>query len=335
MGWGQPTFPMTGAALPFSMGTNRLMLSAATTTASATYTATIPSSGFYEVSVSYTAFSARVQDAHYVVRHAGGETGFRVNQQRHGGTWVQLGRFYFTAGGTAQVVVFNDSAAAAGSNISLDAVKFGGGMGLIERGAGPSGRPRFEESARYHAQFAGAPASVWAPSGNTPADDRTNDVGTRSRFTAWVHEPGEDAVYVAWHTNAFNGTAVGTNSYVYGPGAPPSPLSQFSGVAGSDRLALLIHGEMINDIKASSGWNRPTWQDRGVNTAYFGELNPSSNSETPAVLLEVAFHDAAADAVHLKEPGFRYLAARAIAQGIIKYFAEKDGVAARLPPSLR
>jgi N-acetylmuramoyl-L-alanine amidase len=332
LGWGRPTFPMTGAALPFTLGSNRLMPSSPTVTASATYTASIPRDGYYDVSVSYMAFTSRVTDAHYLVRHAGGETHFRVNQQRHGGTWVQLGRFYFRQGGTAQVVVQNDSTNAAGTNLSLDAVKFGGGMGLIERGAGASGRPRFEEASRYQAQWAGAPATVFAANGNTPADDRTNDVGTRSRFTAWAHEPGEDAVYVAWHTNAFNGTAVGTNTYIYGPGAPPSPLSQFSGVAGSDRLALLIHGEMVNDIRATSGWNRPTWQDRGVNTAYFGELNPANNGEVPATLLEVAFHDAAADALHLKEPGFRYLAARSITQGIIKYFAERDTVAALLPP---
>ena len=332
MGWGRPTFPMDGAALPFSLGSNRLMASSPTMTASATYTATIPRDGYYDVSVSYTAFTARVNDAHYIVRHAGGDTGFRVNQQRHGGTWVQLGRFYFRQGGTAQVVVQNDSTNAAGSNISLDAVKFGGGMGLIDRGGGVSGRPRFEEASRYQAQWAGAPTTVWAPGGNTPTDDRLNDVGTRSRFTAWVHEPGEDAVYVAWHTNAFNMTAVGTNTYVYGPGAPPSPLSQFSGVAGGDRLGLLIHGELINDIRASTGWNRPAWQDRGVNTAYFGELNPANNGEVPSTLIEVAFHDAAADAVHLREPGFRYLAARAISQGIIKYFAEKDAVPVLLPP---
>lgn len=331
-GWGRPTFPMSGATLPFSMGTNRLMNSAPTATASATYTAQIPRDGFYEVSISYTAFSARVTDAHFIVKHAGGDTHFRVNQQRHGGTWVQLGRFYFKQGGVAQVIAQNDSSNAAGTNISLDAVKFGGGQGLIERGAGPSGRPRFEESARYHTQFAGAPTSVWAAGGNLPSNDRTNDIGTRSRFAAWVHEPGEDAVYVAWHTNAFNGSAVGSNTYIYGPGSPPSPISQFSGVDGGVRLAQLVHAELVADIKATTGWNRPAWQDRGVNTANFGELNPGNNGETPSILIEVAFHDAAADAVHLKEPGFRYLAARAIAQGLIKYFAEKDGVPARLPP---
>lgn len=332
MGWGRPTFPMTGGTLPFSLGTNRLMNAAATATANATYTLQVPADGFYNVYVSYTAFSARVQDAHYLVRHAGGETHFRVNQQRHGGTWVLLGRFFFRAG-PAQVVVFNDSAAGTG-NVSLDAVRLGGGMGLVDRSTGapqPSGRPRYEEAARYHTQFSGAPQSVWAPSNNNPDNDRTNDVGTRSRFTDWLHEPGEDAVYVAWHTNAFNGSAVGTNTYVYGPN-PPDGTYQFTGTPGSDRLGRLIHDELINDIKAPTGWNRPTWLDRGVDTAYFGELNPSNNDETPATLLEIAFHDAAADATHLKEPAFRYLCARAITQGIIKYFAEKDMAPVRLPP---
>lgn len=331
-GWATPAFPMTGATLPFSAGTNRLMDAAATPTASATYTLQVPSAGYYNVSVSYSQFTARVTDAHYVVHHAGGEAHFRVNQQRHGGTWVLLGRFYFRQG-PAQVVVHNDSAGGTG-NVSLDAVRLGGGMGLIDRSTGaaqPSGRPRYEEAARYHTQFAGAPQSVWAPSSNTPGADRDNDVGTRSRFAAWVHEPGEDAVYVAWHTNAFDGTAVGSNTYVYGPN-PVDGSYNFTGVPGSDRLAQLIHGTLVADIKSPSGWNQPTWKDRGINSAYFGELNPSNNPETPAVLVEVAFHDAAADAKHLKEPGFRYLAARAFAKGIIRYFAEKDGVIARFPP---
>lgn len=332
-GWRRPTFPMAGDFLPFE-GTNRLMLASATPTASASYTLTVPADGYYEVSVSYTPFSARVTDAHYEVVHAGGSTEFRVNQQRHGNTWVQLGRFYFRASQPARVIVHNDSANPAGRNVSLDAVKLGGGMGLIDRGMGTSGRPRFEESSRYQAQWAGAPMSVWAPSSNAPSADRNNDVGTRSRFTAWVHEPGEDAVYVAWHTNASGATpatAVGTITFVYGPNPVDGTLN-FTGVDGGMQLATSIHSELMNDFKQDAGWNQPTWRDRQVRSANFGELNPNNNPETPSVLLELAFHDAAADAAHLKEPGFRYIAARAIAQGIIRYFANKDGVPVRLPP---
>jgi hypothetical protein len=331
-GWGRPTFPMDGTVLPFGLGTNRLMSASATPTAQASYSARLPEDGFYSVSISYTQFTARVSDAHVVVKHAGGETHFRINQQRHGGTWIPLGEFYFKASNTAEVTVLNDSVDV-NNNISLDAVKFGGGLGLIER-AGPgssSQRPRYEESARYQAQFAGAPLNVFAPNSNLSTSDRNNDVGTRSRWAAWMHEPGEEAVYVAWHTNAFNASATGTNTYVYGPN-PPDGTYNFTGTPGSDALATAIHNELINDIKAFSGLNRPTWVDRGVDSAYFGELNPNNNSEMPQVLVEVAFHDALADATLLKEPSFRYLAARALAQGIIKYFAAKDGVSAQLFP---
>jgi N-acetylmuramoyl-L-alanine amidase len=324
-GWGTPPSPMLGNTLPFGLGKNRIVDAAATQTASASYTAALPADGWYNVYVSYTAFAGRVTDAHYVVKHRGGESHFRVNQRRHGGTWVLLGNFYFTRTQPAQVVVLNDSAVA--GNLSLDAVRFGGGMGLTNRGGGVSGRPRFEESARYGTQYAGAPVAVFGPNG----DDRTDDVGARSRFAAWVHEPGEDAIYVAWHTNAFNGSAVGTDVYVYGPN-PPDGNYQFTGVAGSDRLAQFVHQELINDIKSPSGWNQPAWYDRGIHSAYFGELNPTNNNEMPAILMEIAFHDAPSDAAHLKEPGFRYLAARAITQGIVRFFAEKDGVTPRFFP---
>lgn len=324
MGWGNPPAVITGATNPFTLGTNRLMDAAAAATASATYSAMLPADGEYNVYVSYTAFTARVTDAHYVVKHGGGESHFRVNQRRAGGTWVYLGRFYFRAGTPAQVQVLNDSASGTG-NISLDAVRFGGGMGRIDRGGGVSGRPRFEESARYHAQFSGAPTSVYDVSDT----DHNDDVSTRSRFAAWVHEPGEDAIYVAWHTNAFNGSAVGTDTYVYGPN-PPDGTFQFTGVAGSDTLARRVQSELINDIR--NGWNMPTWRDRGVHSAYFGELNPNHNNEMPAILIEVAFHDNVNDAAALKEPNFRYLAARAISQGIIRYFAERDSRPVVYPP---
>ncbi len=322
MGWGSPPAVIADQTNPFTLGTNRLLEAAATATASATYSAMLPADGEYNVYVSYTAFTYRVTDAHYVVKHPGGESHFRVNQRRSGGTWVFLGRFWFKAGTAAQVQVLNDSTTVPG-NVSLDAVRFGGGMGRIDRGTGVSGRPRFEESARYHAQLSGAPSTVYDYSDT----DNNDDVGTRSRFAAWVHEPGEDAVYVAWHTNA--GGGVGTNTYVYGPN-PPDGTYQFTGVAGSDTLARRVHAELINDFR--NGWGAPMWRDRGVVSAYFGEVNPSHNNEMPSILIEVAFHDTASDAAALKEPNFRYIAARAISQGIMRYFAEKDGVPVTFPP---
>jgi MYXO-CTERM domain-containing protein len=336
-GYGPVPDPLPSGTNPFTLGNNRLMeaTTAAAPTASATWTLDVPADGQYNVYVSYTQFSYRVPDAHYAVRHAGGEAHFRVNQRRHGGTWVLLGRFFFQKGRDAQkgaVVAFNDASVV--GNVSLDAVRLGGGMGLIDRGIGKSGRPRFEECARYHAQYMGAPASVYD---NTSLTDRDDDISARSRFAAWDHEPGDDGVYVAWHTNACGTTsctARGTETYVYGTN-PPDGTYQFSGVAGSDALAQAVHGEFIQDIRGV--WDphvqSPTqWNNRGIRSAYFGELNPGHNPETPAILLEVAFHNNATDADVLKDPYFRYLAARAIAQGIIKYYAVRDGKTPQLPP---
>ncbi len=325
-GWGAPPSPMATGVNPFALARNRLMDTAPTATANALFTANVPVDGFFNVYVSYSAFTARATDAHYVVKHAGGDTHFRVNQRRGGSTWQLLGKFYFNKGSRPVVQVFNDSKDT-GTNVSLDAVRLGGGMGLIDRGNGVSARPRFEESARYHTQYAGAPTTVY----DARDLDSDDDVVSRSRFAAWAHEPGEDAVYLAWHTNAFDGTAVGTDIYVYGPNGPDGTYN-FTGVPGSDKLAQAVRAELINDIRASSGWNQAAWKDRGVHSAYFGELNPAHNDEMPSILMEIAFHDAAADAKHLKEPQFRYLATRAISQGIIKFFADKDGVAPKFPP---
>lgn len=333
--WGRPTFPMAGTINAFAGGSNRLMTTTPTVTASATWTAQIPRDGFYEVSISYTAFTARVPDAHFLVRHAGGESSFRVNQQRHGGTWVLLGSFYFKAGGVAQVVAQNDSASPQNpANVSLDAVKFGGGVGLIDRGGGVSGRGRFEESSRYQAQWAGAPETAYAPLGNTAANDRNNDISARPRFSAWVREANEPAVYVAWHTNAANTTARGTQTYVYGTNDVNTCqiATDYAGVTGSRQLADFIRTELVNDLRQDAGWNEPTWRDYGTRCANFGEVNPSNNPEFPGVLMEVAFHDNATDAARLKEPWFRYIAARAFMQGIIRYFASVDMVAPAFPP---
>ncbi|MFT7582860.1 MAG: hypothetical protein ACI9MR_004544, partial [Myxococcota bacterium] len=263
---------------------------------------------------------------HYVVRHAGGETELRVNQERHGKTWVDLGRYYFYAGqdhGRGAVVLHNDTSLEPGDFVSADAVRLGGGMGDFQRTT-VSGRPRFEECSRYSAQFNGAPTTVYNRSGT----DRSDDVGTRPRYAAWQNESGEDSVYVAWHTNAPD-PGRGTSTYVYGTNSPDGSY-QFAGTAGSDILAQEVHGAIVGDLR--QGWD-PEWTDRRIRSAYFGEVNPNNNPEMPAVLVEVAFHDTAADAQQLKEPEFRDIVARAFYKGIVRYFARRDGVTAQLLPN--
>lgn len=312
---------------PFALGASRVTLVAPSATAVATWSFTVPSAGDYRVYAAWVAGPNRAPDAHYVVTHAGGESHFRVDQRRHGSTWVSLGRFHFDRAGA--LALSNDSAAA-GSYVSADAVRVGGGMGDAARGNGTivpntstSGRPRWEENARYHIQFTGAPQSVY----RYASDERSDDVGARSRYAAWQNEVGEDAVYVAWHTNAPS-PGVGTSTFVYGPN-PPDGTYDFTGAAGSDDLGRLLHDEVSSDLKAAID---PNWRDRGFYSAYFGELRKSYNPEMPSALCEVAFHSTASDAAYLKEPKVRMVAARAFYQAITRYFAERDGLATHLSP---
>jgi len=326
-GWGPLPSPLTGAENPFALGSARTMMSAAEETGRVVFPADVPESGFYNVYVSYVQGADRAPDAHVIVRHAGGASHLRVDQRRHGSTWVLLGRWYFEAGADpsrASLAIANDSAEP-GRTISFDAVRLGGGMAPHVRGGATTGRPAFESAGRYSAQLLGAPASVW----DYLTDDASNDVVSRPRFAAWEHETGEDAIYLAYHTNAPSPSR-GTLSIAYGNTYPCcAGLGDFAGTAGSLQLLAAVHDEIIGDLRKT--WD-PQWRDAGKVTASLGELRPTHNGEMPAILVELAFHDTLADADALREPRFRMLSARAMAQGVARYFAAKDGRPVVLPP---
>jgi len=324
-GYGALSTPISDQSNPFTAGGSRTFAAVEAATGAAVWTFDVPADGTYNVYVGWVQDASRASDAHYSVRHTGGETHFRVDQRRHGSTWVRLGRFYFEAGRSPArgAVALHDDSADAGATLSADVARIGGGVGVIDRGGGANGKPMFENCSRYYAQLAGAPTTVYDYS----SEDGNDDVGTRSRFSAWEHEDGEDAVYIAWHTNAPD-PGRGTSSFAYGPDSY-GDLSQFTGVPGSLELMDAVHNELIADFRAA--WEED-WRDRGQHTAYFGEVNPNHNPEMPAALFEIAFHDTLADADSLRDPRFRALAARAMAQGVAKYFAAADGATLVLPP---
>ena len=147
------------------------------------YQPTFASSGKYAVYVSYQTMENSVPDAEYIVYHNGSETHFRVNQTMGGGTWVYLGTFDFASGNNQynRVVITNNS-----HNhgvVTADAVRFGGGMGNIERGGSVSGLPRCLEGARYSAQWAGAPTTVYDSKDN--GNDYGDDINVRPYMTNW------------------------------------------------------------------------------------------------------------------------------------------------------
>lgn len=293
-------------------GNYRQATTSPTETATATFTPNVPADGYYRVYLWYRGTSANANDAKVTVRHTGGATVITLNQERDGATFKDLGLYYFRAGSNAASgsVRLSNQSAEGGSVVAADAVRLGGGTGAQTPFGEPSasGWPRFEEAGPYYANFMGCPSATCGSS----------TVSAISRYCAWENESWEDPVFVSWHSNAGSGTSRGTSSFAYTTGDWDDP---FSGVPGGLELRDAVHAEILNDLWA--GYD-PSWQDRGLHTANFGEINPSYNPEMPGALFEMAFHDNATDSLQLQNPIFRQIVARAVYQGIVKYLAARD-----------
>ncbi len=319
--------PWSPGTLPgYNGGTYRTALTAlGTATAQAAWTLVPPWDGLYAVYAWYASGSNRSTDAQFLIEHAGGRSEVRINQQGHGYTWRYLGTFPFRGGQPARVILTNRTDRPENLNrvVVADAIRIGGGRGTVA-GDGPppsprpSGRPRWEEAARYWAKYQGAPPSVYDPfqcSTFSACGDQIDDITARPRYAEWEREPFDDPVYFSLHTNAYNGTLRGTESYVYNNSDP-----NYRRTPGSLELQDAVHTQVIQDIR--TGWD-PNWIDRGKKQANLGELRLLSTM--PGVLMEVAFHDNPQDAAALKDPRFAMLVARAIYKGIVRYYAQRDG----------
>lgn len=290
----------------------RFVSTGATATATATWTIPVARDGLYPVYAWFRASANRSAAAHYTVFHTGGASSATVDQTVDNLTWVHLGDFWFAGGGEARIVLDNQSASP--GVVIADAVRLGGGTGSIARGAGPSGQARWKECARYWSQFAGAPSTVW--DSISGGEDNDDDVTARPRFAEWR---GADA-YIALHTNA--GGGAGTETYVYS--GTPTP--------GSTALSQAVHTQLITDLRANYN---AAWVDRGQSAANFGEVRLLSTM--PGILVELAFHDTAGSMDHtaLHQPEFRYLAARAYARGVLRYFQPAAAFPPEPPTALR
>lgn len=281
-------------------------------TATATWTIPVARDGLYPVFACFRAGTNRTPAARYRVEHSGGTSDVVVDQQVDNVTWAHLGNFWFTPAAPARVTLSNLSSSP--GVVIADAVRLGGGLGSLVRGGATSGQARWREAARYWAQFAGAPSTVWdSISGGQDSDD---DVTARPRFAEWRTA---DA-FVSLHTNA--GGGAGTDTFIYNGGA----------TAGSAALSAAVHTQIVADLRAN--WNA-AWVDRGQKTANFGEVRLLSTM--PGILVELAFHDTPGSLDHtsLHEPEFRYLAARAYARGVLRYFAPSAPFPPEPPTALR
>lgn len=284
-----------------------------TVTGSATHMAewqaALPAGGRYAVYVWYEAWANRTSDARYTVHHSGGETTVSVNQREHGYTWHYIGTYGFEQG-PARVTLTNQSGVA-GQAVIADAVRFGGGRfnslsGMDTVATSVPNKPWWEVASFYYAQKMGMPAGY-------------GDVTVRPTYARWEHAgTGDEAVYVSWHTNGATGTPQwsysGTETYAHNN-------EGLQRTAGSLALRDAIHNEVVHDIRA--GWDA-SWIDRGRKVANLGELrllwDDDPEARMPGALIEIGFHDHPGDTDQLKDPRFNQLVARAVYQGIAKYF---------------
>ena len=277
----------------------------------------IPEKGEYAVYISYKSLPGSTTDARYTVHHQGGSKLLHVNQQMGGGTWIYLGTYPFDKGKEGYVELSARSSSA--GIVSADAVRFGGGMGKVERGGEVSGMPAFVEGALYNLTYAGIDSELF----DDWNDDYTKDYAGRG---AWVQEMVSRKVPVdlslAWHTDA--GTT--PNDSIIGTLAIYTRLNkgQSKFADGEDRMnsrlySDLVQTQLVNDIRTLY---EPAWTRRQLWDRSYSE---SRTPNVPALLLELLSHLNFADMRYGLDPSFRFTAARSVYKGMLKYLSARYG----------
>lgn len=352
LGWGPSEKPYQSGENPFMMGTARHRV-ANDHNAYVEYIPDIPVSGEYSVYVSYHHNPNNIDNARYTVYHAGGRTDFLVNQQMGGETWIYLGKFYFRKGKSGKVVV-RANRLSQNKFISTDAVRFGGGMGDIERGGKTSGRPRWVEASRYYLQYAGMPEEVYNIHQDTV--DYNDDYKCRGEWVNYLkgtpYGPNNDRetpglgipvdLSFAFHTDAGttrNDTVVGTLLIYSRRGGNtdwknPEQVEELMFPDGQSRyvnrdLADIIQTQIVDDIRAKYD---PVWNHRGMwDSGYSEAWRPN----VPSVLLELHSHHNFLDMKFGNDPQFRFDVSRSIYKGMLRFLAtqyRQEYVVQPLPP---
>lgn len=297
------------------------------------YIPEIPETGEYPVYISYKSLEKSAVSVTYRLYHSGGRTDFSINQQMGGGTWIYLGKFHFTEGvnsmnGRLEVLFSKKNNK---EIITSDAVRFGSGYGNISRNGLVSGRPRYQEAARYYLQYAGFPDTLVWHLNREKEDDYADDYQSRGEWVNYLmgapSGPKGDRnakglgipidLAFAFHTDAGitdNDTVIGTlgiYSTKVDTGFFPGGLSKNA----SRDLTDIIQTQIVEDIrqKYDPAWVRRGMWDRGYSEAY--------RPMTPAMLLELFSHQNFLDSRFGAEPQFRFDVSRSIYKGIVRFLS--------------
>jgi len=203
-------------------------------------------------------------------------------------------------------------------------VRFGGGMGNIQRGGSVSGLPRYLEGARYSAQWAGMPYSVYGD--EKRANDYADDINSRSRTINYlsggsVYNPNEAGLGVpfemtmALHSDAgytTNGKTIGSLG-VYTTDFNDSKLHSGISRYASRDLADIMITQLKKDISSQFDveWNR-----RGMWDKNYSETRLPA---VPSVILEFLSHQNFSDMILGHDPNFKFTVGRSIYKSILRF----------------
>ena len=318
-----------GTDNPFRMGSARMTATAQSddspNLASVTWRPNIPEKGEYAVYVSYKTLPRSTNDARYTVHHLGGETQLHVNQQMGGGTWVYLGTFLFDKGKEGRVTLSNRSSM--NGVVSADAVRFGGGMGKVEREGSVSGVASYLEGALYNFQYSGLDVSLldkWEGDYKKDLSARgiwVNQIsgGSRVRPDASGRRIPLD-VALAFHSDA--GTTpgdsiVGTLAIYTLRSENKEQFPDGESRLTSRLLADWVQTQVVEDIRKEY---EPLWTRRDIRDRSYSE---SRVPEVPSMILELLSHQNFADMRYGLDPAFRFTVARSVYKGILKYLSAR------------
>ena len=363
---------------PFEAGTSLLFEATPGSRDEVLFSAS-PEPGEYAVYLSWQRFPESCQEVRVTVAYSGGRDTLLVNQRIGGGTWTYLGTYHFglaegrasadDGSGSRDVGGFGAvSVSLSGKNgevISVDAVRFGGGMGNVaRRPAGAvipnqksladgsaasgevatpdptqfswktSGKSRYREGARYYLQYAGFPDTL-VYSLNEGKNDYNDDYMSRGE---WVN-------------------------YLVGSPAGPTKNRNADGLGIPVDLAFAFHtdaGITPGDSVIGTLGIYSTWADKGIfpdgssrmtsrdltdliqtqivedirtlykpdwtrRALWDRQYSEAWRPNVPVMLLELLSHQNLADMRYGLDPRFRFDVSRAIYKGMLRFLAFREG----------
>ncbi|WP_430814834.1 hypothetical protein [Carboxylicivirga sp. RSCT41] len=342
---------------PFMLGTSLLISDAKGKVAD--YIPLIKDKGEYAIYVSYQQDEANSDKVTYTIHHSGGTSSYIINQQMGGGTWVYLGTYLFNDGKESRVEVSGVG------QVSLDAVKIGGGMGNVARrpsneimpnqwslnntGAQKkeavsvdpdeftwktSQRPRFMEAGRYWLQYAGMPDTL-VYSLNDEKNDYNDDYQSRGEWVDYLmgapNGPTKDREVEGLKIPIDLAFAFHTDAGV----TPNDSIIGTLGIYSAERdsgvfpngQSKLASRDLTDVIQTQIVDDiRALYNEKWTRRGMWDkQYSEAWRPNVPTMLLELLSHQNLADMKFGLDPHFRFDVSRAIYKGILKFQAYQEG----------